>query len=399
MRQPSPPDPAVRERADLPALPKGLLLLLAAATCAAVTTEMLPVGLLPSISQGLHVSESRIGVLVSGYAAVVALGSIPLAAAVQRLPRRTVLIALLVIYAVSNALFAASTIYALALAARLLGGLAHAAFFAVVISEAVALVPRAQAGRAVAMVMSGPGLAFSLGVPAGTTLGTAIGWRWVFAGSAVLLLLLAVAVARLLPFTPPTTAPEQSVLAALRRPRLLLVAAVIALFFVGHFTAYTFITPILRFAGVGRLAVSAVLLGFGVAGLIGLALAGAVADRRPRAALSVTMVVMAACLVGLWFTQATAFTVVIVVVWGLAWGASPTLTQAAALLAVPDAPDAGPAVVNAMSNVGICGGALIGAHELAAGPVSALALTGAILVGAALLLHVVPSMGSSANRR
>ena len=153
MRQPSPADPVARATAGREAaaqrpLPVALLLLLAAAACAAVTTEMLPVGLLPSISAGLHVSESQVGLLVSGYAAVVAVASIPMAAALQRLPRRPVLAVLLAAYGVSNAVFAASTSYGLALAARLVAGLAHAAFFAVVVSAAVALVPRAgPAGR------------------------------------------------------------------------------------------------------------------------------------------------------------------------------------------------------------------------------------------------------------
>jgi DHA1 family inner membrane transport protein len=387
--QPSPPDPAVRATAESRPLPMGLLLLLAAATCAAVTTEVLPVGLLPSISQGLHVSESQVGLLVSGYAAVVAVASIPMAAALQRLPRRPVLAVLLVTYGISNVVFAASDSYGLALAARLVAGLAHAAFFAVVVSAAVALVPRARAGRAVAVVMSGPSVALAVGVPAGTALGTLLGWRWVFAGSAVLLLLLAAAVARLLPATPPATG-RQTVLAALRQPRLLLIAAVIALFMIGHFTVYTYISPLLLYAGVTTVGVSAVLLGYGAAGLLGLALAGSVADRHPRGALSLTMGLMAACLTGLLLGHATAPTVIVVVIWGMAYGAVPTLTQSSALAAVPAAPDAGPAVVNAMTNVGISGGALIGARELATGPAPALALTGAVLVAAALLLHAVP---------
>jgi DHA1 family inner membrane transport protein len=395
VRQPSPTDPvaratAGRETAAQRPLPVALLLLLAAAVCAAVTTEMLPVGLLPSISAGLHVSESQVGLLVSGYAAVVAVASIPMAAALQRLPRRPVLAVLLAAYGVSNAVFAASTSYGLALAARLVAGLAHAAFFAVVVSAAVALVPRARAGRAVALVMSGTAVALAAGVPAGTALGTVLGWRWVFAGSAVLLLLLAAAVARLLPATPPAAAGHQPVLAALRQPRLLLIAAVIALFMIGHFTVYTYISPLLLYAGVTRVGVSAVLLGYGAAGIGGLVLAGSAADRHPRGALTLTMGLMAACLAGLWLGHATALTVIIVVIWGMTYGAVPTLTQSSALAAVPAAPDAGPAVVNAMTNVGISGGALIGARELAAGPVPALALTGAVLVAAALVLHAVP---------
>jgi DHA1 family inner membrane transport protein len=388
--QPSPPDPAAGATVDTRPLPVGLLLLLAAATCLAVTTEMLPIGLLPSISQGLGVSESQVGLLVSGYAAVVAVGSIPMAAALERLPRRPVLAVLLATYGVSNAVFAASGSYGLALAARLVAGLAHAAFFAVVVSAAVALVPRARAGRAVAMVMAGTTVALAVGVPAGTALGTVLGWRWVFAGAAVLLLLLAAASARLLPDTPPPAPGRQTVLASLGQRRLLVIAAVIALLMIGHFTAYTYISPLLMYAGVSRVAVSAVLLGYGAAGLLGLVLAGAVADRHARGGLGVTIGLMAACLAGLWLGHATLPTVIIVVFWGLAYGAVPTLTQSSALAAVPASPDAGPAVVNAMSNVGISAGALIGARELAAGPVPMLALTGAVLVTAALVLHVSP---------
>jgi DHA1 family inner membrane transport protein len=386
--QPAPPGPAAGPNRRLPV---ALLALLAAATFAAVTTEMLPVGLLPSISQGLGVSESQVGLLVSGYAAVVAVGSIPMAALLERLPRRPVLAVLLASYAVSNAVFAASGSYGLALAARLVAGLAHAAFFGVVVSAAVALVPRPRAGRAVAVVMSGTTVALAVGVPAGTALGTALGWRWVFAGSAVLLLLLAAAAARFLPDTPPAPAERQTVFAALGQRRLLLIAAVIALLMLGHFTAYTYISPLLLHAGVVRDAVSVVLLGYGAAGLVGLALAGREADRHPRSALGLTIGLMAACLGGLGLFHATAPTVVIVVIWGAAYGAIPTLSQSAALAAVPAAPAAGPAVVNAMFNVGISGGALIGARELAAGPAPTLALTGAVLVTAALVLHAWPA--------
>ena len=268
MAQPAPPEAGARPAAGRRPFPVARLLLLAAAVCAAVTTEMLPVGLLPSISAGLHVSESQVGLLVSGYAAVVAVTSIPLAAALQRLPRRPVLVVLLAAYGISNAVFALSSSYGLALGARLVAGLAHAAFFAVVVSAAVALVPREKAGRAVAVVLSGATVALAAGVPAGTALGTVLGWRWVFAGSAVLLLLLAGAVARLLPATPPAAAGGPTVLAALRQRRLLIIAAVIALFMIGHFTVYTYISPLLLYAGVSRAGVSAALLGYGAAGLL-----------------------------------------------------------------------------------------------------------------------------------
>jgi predicted MFS family arabinose efflux permease len=396
MTQLAPPD---RTAGESRALPVGLLSLLAAATFAAVTTEVLPVGLLPPISHSLGVTESRTGLLVSGYAAVVAIASIPMTALLERLPRRGVLAAILATYAASNAVFAASGSYAVALAARLAGGLAHAAFFTVVISAAVALAPRSRSGRAVAIVGAGVALALAAGVPAGTALGTAFGWRWVFAGSAAALLALAAAAATLLPRTPPLAASHQTVGTALRQRSLLAVAAVVALLTLGQYTPFTYISPLLLHAGVTSGGVSAVLLGYGAAGIIGLALAGAVADRHPRAALRLVIALLAACLAVLGLGHATALTVLTVIVWGLLFGAVPTLAQAGALRAAPDAPDAAPAVVNAMFNVGIAGGSLIGARELAAGPPPALAVTGALLVTAALLVQAGPAARRLPGRR
>jgi len=163
-------------------MPIPVLSVLAAAVFAAITTEVLPVGLLPIISRDLGTSESRVGLLVSAYAVVVALGSIPLTAVMVRWPRKQVLSGLLVIYAISNALLAGTDQFSVALMARLVGGLAHAGFFSIVIAAAVAVVAPAKAGRAVAVVQAGNALALSVGIPLGTALGTAVGWRWAFAG-------------------------------------------------------------------------------------------------------------------------------------------------------------------------------------------------------------------------
>ncbi|PZA18873.1 MFS transporter, partial [Modestobacter versicolor] len=165
--------------------------MLTVATFAAVTAETLPVGLLSMIARDLGTTEPRVGLLVSAYAVVVAVASLPLTALLGRWPRRRALTGLLLAYAVGNAVFAATDSYAVAVAARLLAGLAHAGFFSVAVGAAVSLVPPSRAGRVTAWVFAGVTLAFTLGVPAGTALGTAVGWRWAFAGIAALLLLLA----------------------------------------------------------------------------------------------------------------------------------------------------------------------------------------------------------------
>jgi predicted MFS family arabinose efflux permease len=372
-------------------LPLAALSVMAAAVFAANTTEVLPVGLLPIISHDLGTSESRTGLLVSAYAVVVAAASIPLAALVARWPRRLVLCALLAGYALSNAIMASTDDYWVAFGARLLGGLAHAGFFSAVFAAAVSLVPPARSGRAVAFVGGGAALALALGVPLGTALGTAIGWRWVFAGGAVVMLLLAALTTIVLPSTqpPPSAAAHVPVLTAVRGRPLLLVAAIIVMLTLGHYTPYAYVSPLLRNAGVHSDAVSLVLLGYGVASILGLVLSSMVVDRHPQRGLRLAIALTVGCLLCLGVTHATAATVTVVVLWGLAFGTLPTLIQAIALRAVPHAPDTAPAVVNACFNVGIAGGALLGARELLVTSPPALALTGAALAATSLLLLAI----------
>ena len=388
-----------------PAPPQGglrvgaALAVLTLATFAAVTAETLPVGLLSMIASDLSTTESRVGLLVSAYAVVVAVASLPLTALLARWPRRWALTGLLTGYAVGNAVFAATDSYAVAVLARLLAGLAHAGFFSVAVGAAVSLVPPDRAGRATAWVFGGTTLAFAAGVPAGTALGTAVGWRWAFAGIAALLLLLGVLAAALLPASPPPAAAEPAPLRqVLRRRPVVLVAATTALLTLGHYTAFTYLSPIVTAAGVDTDRVSLVLLGYGVAGAVGLALAGALVDRFPRPALLVAAGLTAATLGVVAAPGSIAVLVVAVVVWGVAFGSLPTLLQAAARRAAPDAGDAAPGLTNAMFNVGIAGGGVLGARVLLVAQPPALALAGAALAAAALVLVLLtPRRGPDAD--
>jgi predicted MFS family arabinose efflux permease len=367
-------------------MPVATLALMAASVFAAITTEMLPVGLLPLISHDLHTSESSIGLLVSAYAVVVAVGSVPMAALIERWPRGATLCGLLTTYAVSNAIMATTSSYPVALVARLLGGVAHAGFFAAVFGAAVSIAPVARSGRAIAFVGAGNSLALTFGVPLGTALGDAVGWRWAFAACGVVTLGLGIAMAVVVHSQPEPA--NVRVLRAVRGRAMLVVALIVVLVTLGHFTAYTYVSVLLLHVGVHARLLSVVLFGYGAAGIAGLVAAGAIADRRPRAGLVVATVVIIGCLLVIGLAPGAASTVASVVVWGVAFGALPTLVQTLALRAAPNAPDAAPAVVNATFNVGISGGALIGSRELLVVAPGMLALTGAALACAALLVQV-----------
>jgi predicted MFS family arabinose efflux permease len=368
------------------------LVLLAACVFFAICTEMLPVGLLPEIGRGLDVSSSQAGVLVSLYAVLVAVMSVPIAAIAERWPRRVVLAGLLGAYALSNVVFAVAPNYAVAVVARTIGGLAHAGFFAVAVAAAVSLVDAARSGHAITVVMIGNAVALVFGVPLGTVLGTALGWRWAFGVLAVAVTALALAVLRVLPeqASPRQTARSTSrtpVLIGIRHPAVLVMASVITLLALGHFTMYTYVSPLLLHDGVARADVGVALFGYGCGGLLGLALAGAVVARRPDEALAADIVLMLLSLVLAAAVASTIGIFAIVVVWGVAFGAFPTLTQTVMLRSAGEATDAATALVNATTNIGIAGGALLGSRLLAVLDVRALGWVGAALVAASLVVY------------
>jgi predicted MFS family arabinose efflux permease len=374
-------------------MPYGVLLVMATAVLVAITTELLPVGLLPVIGHDLHASDSQTGLLVSAYALVVAIGSVPMAALVARWPRRRVLCTLLLIFALSNAVMAAAPNYWVALLARLVGGVAHAGFFSAIFAAAIVVAPRERAGRAMAFVSIGIALGLCFGVPLGTAVGTAVGWRWAFLGCGVAMVLLAALVTAALPHHPaPATGSGTPVLKAIRRRPLLLIAATTVILTLGHNTTYTYISPILLHDGVRLGRVSLVLAAYGLAGLTGLVLAGLIADRNPRLGLYAAIGLTAVCLLLLGLGRQPATSVPEIIAWGAAYGSMPTLIQAIALRIVPDTPDTATSIINSAFNVGISGGAFIGARELLIVQPPALALTGCVLVALSLIPLARPAL-------
>jgi predicted MFS family arabinose efflux permease len=167
------------DRATAPGLRDSLpgLLSLALASFIAVTTEVLPVGLLPDIGATFGVSASVTGLLVSLYAVMVAALAVPLTLATARFARKPLLLATVLGYAMSNALVAVAPAFVVVAVGRTIGGITHALFFSLVIGFAPRLVSRANVGRALALAGGGASAGLVLGVPVATSLGTAVGWR------------------------------------------------------------------------------------------------------------------------------------------------------------------------------------------------------------------------------
>ncbi|MGY2076405.1 MULTISPECIES: MFS transporter [unclassified Blastococcus] len=244
------------------------------------TTEFVTMGLLPDIAEGVGVDIPSAGHVISAYALGVVVGAPVIAAMSARLPRRALLVGLMVALLVGNVLTALAPGYPTLLGARFLAGLPHGAYFGVASLVAASLVAPRLRGRAVSSVMLGLAVALVAGVPAATWLGQAAGWR---ASYWLVVVLAAATVAAVLVVVPPSPGrPDATVrgeLGALRRPQVLLTLGVGVVGFGGMFALYSYIAPVVTdVAGLSRGTLPVVLLVYGIGGIIGTALAGRLGD-------------------------------------------------------------------------------------------------------------------------
>ncbi|WP_432720793.1 MFS transporter [Jeongeupia wiesaeckerbachi] len=333
------------------------------------TTEFVIVGLIPTIAGDLHVSLPSAGLLVSLYALGVAIGAPILTALSGKLPRKTLLLALMALFTVGNLLAWQAPGYESLIVARILTGLAHGVFFSIGSTIATSLVPKEKAASAIAIMFTGLTVALVTGVPLGTFIGQHFGWRETFLAVSLLGVIAVAGIALLLPntirHTPP--APVLKQLQVLGQPRLLIAYAMTAVGYGGSFTAFTFLAPILQdVAGFSGNAVSLVMLVYGVAVAVGNLWGGKLADRHgPIASLKLIFLLLAVVLLVLTFTATSKWLIVATILaWGVvAFGNVPALQVYVVKQAehyTPHAVDVASGLNIAAFNVGIAIGASVG---------------------------------------
>jgi predicted MFS family arabinose efflux permease len=368
------------------------------ATFFAITTELMPVGLLGPMSTDLGVSESTMGIVITVYATAVAVLALPLTSATARMPRKTVLVATLVGYTLSNLIIAFAPSFAMVCVGRVVGGVAHALFFSVASAYATRIVPPRLAGRAIAFVYSGSSLGFVIGVPVATSVGEHLGWRLAVGAVAACAAVLAVVAVVFLPSVRGVSSPHIGSPRAWARTGLLSVVVADLLLFAGHYVVYTYIGPYAIDAGLGSGMVSGALLVLGATGVVGLWLAGMFVDSAPRQTLVVAVAVMVAAFVALPFVHGSLVgTMVVAGVWIAANGTTGTLFMAAAIRAGGVSPDIAGALVNGASNIGIAGGAFIGSQVIGFSGIQALPFAAAVVVAGSLGVVVAARRGFPAH--
>lgn len=361
------------------------------ATFIAVTTEIVPVGLLPQLSRAFTVPTSITGLLVTVYAGLVVVLAVPLTRLTGRWPRKPTVVATIALYCVGNVVIALAPSFAVVCAGRVIGGVAHALFYSVVNAYAAALVPRRLQGRALAIAASGGSVGYVLGVPIVTSIGSALDWRAAFVALAIGGVLAgSVATAAL-----PPVALSGPAAPGARRSRGVLVeaAGVNALAFFGHYVLYTYVSLLLLEARVPEGALGAALLLFGAAGILGVWLSGLVIDRRPRAGFVTALAVAAMC-TGLLLLLAgsTVGAMAATSAWVVGFGGIPVFCAAACIRTGVVSNDLAAAVNNAASNLGIGLGAAVGGLVLAlVGTTGLIAIATASFAAAAVLAILLRS--------
>ncbi|WP_153099591.1 MFS transporter [Paraburkholderia hayleyella] len=258
------------------------LLALAIAAFGIGTTEFVIMGLLPDVARDLAVSIPAAGMLVSAYALGVTIGAPIVAIAVANLPRKKALMSLIGVFIVGNLLCALAPDYSVLMAARIVTAFCHGAFFGIGSVVAAGLVAPNRRAQAIALMFTGLTLANVLGVPFGTALGQALGWRATFWAVTGIGVLAALALALCLPAR--IEMKEASLMrefSVLKNPQVLLVLAISVLASASLFATFTYITPILEdVTGFSPHAVTFVLLLFGLGLTVGSTLGGKLADWR-----------------------------------------------------------------------------------------------------------------------
>lgn len=334
------------------------------------TSEFMITGLLPGMAADLGVTIPDAGLLISAFAIGMVIGAPLLAIGTIRLPRRTTLLALLVVFSASHVIGALSDGYGILFATRIISAVACAGFWAVAAATTVNLVPEARRGQALAVLVGGLTVANVVGVPAGTLLGQHAGWRSAFWAVVALTVIAAIAVLLSVPRTTKETEDPRIAeeLRVFRRSRLWLALGVIALLQAMVFATFSYLAPLLvSVAGLPESAVPVVLALFGGGAVIGIFAGGKLADTYPFATLYGSLGIALAALVTLAFATNAVVAVAAVLVLGAAgFAANPALNVRAYAAAGGTSTLVGASTTSAF-NVGNTVGPWLGGTTISAG--------------------------------
>lgn len=356
------------------------------------TTEFVPVGLLSDIAESFHMQTAQVGIMLTIYAWVVAVMSLPFMLLTSQMERRKLLICLFVLFIASHVLSVLAWNFTVLVISRIGIAFAHAIFWSITASLAIRLAPAGKRAQALSLIATGTALAMVLGLPIGRVVGQYFGWRTTFFAIGMGALITLLCLIKLLPKLPSEHSGSLKSLPLLfRRPALMSLYVLTVVVVTAHYTAYSYIEPFVQnVAGLSANFATVLLLILGGAGIIGSLVFGKLGNRHASSLVSIAIALLVVCLLLLLpAADSEAHLAILSIFWGIAIMVIGLGMQVKVLALAPDATDVAMALFSGIFNIGIGAGALVGNQVSLHWSMSAIGYIGAIPACAALVWAVL----------
>ncbi|MFL7887407.1 sugar transporter [Enterobacter pseudoroggenkampii] len=356
------------------------------------TTEFVPVGLLSDIAESFQMETAQVGIMLTIYAWVVALMSLPFMLLTSQMERRRLLIGLFVLFIASHVLSFMAWNFTVLVMSRIGIAFAHAVFWSITASLAIRLAPAGKRAQALSLIATGTALAMVLGLPIGRIVGQYFGWRTTFFAIGMGALVTLVCLIKLLPALPSEHSGSlKSLPLLMRRPALLSIYLLTVIVVTAHYTSYSYIEPFVQMvAGFSANFATVLLLILGGAGIIGSVLFGKLGNRHASLLVSSAIGLLLACLLLLMPAAGSeSHLAILSLFWGVAIMIIGLGMQVKVLALAPDATDVAMSLFSGIFNLGIGAGALVGNQVILHVSMSAIGYLGAIPALVALVWSVL----------
>ncbi|EKJ5690211.1 sugar transporter [Salmonella enterica] len=356
------------------------------------TTEFVPVGLLSDIAESFNMQTAQVGIMLTIYAWVVAVMSLPFMLLTSQMERRNLLICLFVLFIASHVLSFLAWNFTVLVISRIGIAFAHAIFWSITASLAIRLAPAGKRAQALSLIATGTALAMVLGLPIGRVVGQYFGWRTTFFAIGMGALITLLCLIKLLPKLPSEHSGSLKSLPLLfRRPALMSLYVLTVVVVTAHYTAYSYIEPFVQnVAGLSANFATVLLLILGGAGIIGSLVFGKLGNRHASSLVSIAIALLVVCLLLLLpAADSEAHLAILSIFWGIAIMVIGLGMQVKVLALAPDATDVAMALFSGIFNIGIGAGALVGNQVSLHWSMSAIGYIGAIPACAALVWAVL----------
>lgn len=351
------------------------------------TTEFIPIALLTDIGTSFGMTASQTGIMMTVYAWIVAVLSLPMMLATATIERKKLLLILFGLFAIGHIVSYLATSFTMLLASRAIVAITHAVFWSITASLVVRLAPIGREAQALGLLSTGSALATVLGLPLGRVLGQALDWRTSFGMIGVIAMFIMLLLAYLLPRLPAKNSGNLSSLpSVIKNKPLLSVYAMIVLTVTAHFTAYSYIEPfVLGITDFGADFATMALLLFGAAGIVASILFGRYYEKLGDRFIAIAFGGMLIGLIGLMpMTDIQGIWTALVFIWGVSLTALALSLQIRVLKLAPKATDVAMSIFSGIFNVGIGGGAMVGGLVIAGFGLPMIGYMGALIVMGAI---------------